>query len=220
MYSKTFLKTALIVLLAVLIFNSNGVESTVYPTVSWIYRGSNVANGTVLQLNVADTLVLSCRAKAGNTLPSKSTPVYAISKNGLVTGFTYSSIDQSSGAITFTTTSNGGTVIYDSFNGATAGYDHFVTIVTLPIATDSGVYLTSYLTTYVPLVRSSEAGIYYCAYIDGSATTFSTGAANMASSGSLEIQVITKTSSKSSRLARNRYLEYSLALIGASKLIL
>ena len=138
-------------------------------------------------------------------------PAFAITKGSAPTTLTVAAANTAP----FVFTPAGGTLLWDSVNGNAAGYDYILAITSLP-----GSYakpVSGFLQMYIPSLALSDAGNYYCTFYDGSSTTVTD---TFASSTFFSLTMTTKSGSGSSKGAqRNKALEYSIALLGASKML-
>ena len=178
-----------------------------------------MTNGTSLSLNSASTLVLGCVASAKNDVTAGGAPAFVLSKASILATYTMTiAVTAVSGAAL---TVSGGTILYDSINGNRANYDHIIVSSSFAIAVGTAFPVNSNLVMYIPSLATTDAGTYYCSFIDGSATSQAT-ATSYASSGSFVLTVTTKSGSGAKTVSglRNRALEYSLLLLGASKVLL
>ena len=170
-----------------------------------------------MSINSGCTFILGCFATAYNDLAQIA--AFVVSKTSPLS--TYTTTAGTSGTKAFALTVSGGTVIYDSVNGNKAGYDYIIVnpYITIPVGATT-MPLSGYLNMYIPLLSTSDAGTYYCSFIDGSDVS-STVATSFASSGSYTLTITTKSGSGSQSVAssRNKALEYSLVLLGASKIL-
>lgn len=195
------------------------------PAVTWYWRGSSATNGTTLAVNTQSSLVLGCAATAKAAVKTAGNVVaFVLTKGGPISAYTQTTA--ASGTAAKLTTTGTGTTIYDSINGNTAGFDHVITSVS--INNLNATYSNGYLTMYIPSISSSDAGSYYCNYIGGSydatdaASIASSTPLSFANSGSFTLSVTTKSGSGSQSVSgsRSKALEYSLLLLGASKMLL
>ena len=111
-----------------------------------------------------------------------------------------------------------GTVIWDSVRGHQPGYDYFLTsatFTTMPATATTLLAANGFMQTYVQSLTTSDSGTYYCSFADGNAAS-----ANIGSSGSLTITMTTKSSSRAPTFKNSKVLEYTIALLGASRIIL
>ena len=142
-------------------------------------------------------------------------PAFVLTKGSVPTVSVATAVAATSG---FTLTATGSTLLWDSVNGNAAGYDYILAIPSLspPI----GVYPASgYLQVYIPSLAQSDAGIYYCTFYDASSATAAT-TTTTGSSSFFALTITTKSGSGSSKNAqRNKSFEYSIALLGASKML-
>ena len=182
---------------------------------SWYYRGSAAQNGTSITLNTYDTLVLSCVGNSGNNAGAGTTGVFVVSKSAVLSKYTLTAASTGAAAMKFTPTA--GTLVYDSVNGNYVGFDHIIASVSIPSV--GQLPHRGYLQLLIIFVATSDAGTYYCGYVDASGTSEAAG--NFAASGSFTLSVNTFTwsgSNKISRSASQRFL-YSMALAGAAKVL-
>lgn len=202
----------------VLVESCTGVQATA-PTVSWYWRGEARTNYSLV-VNTGSALVLGCLAKASSAfLATTVSPAFAITKGSAATIAV-----TAAGAAPFVFTPSGGTVIWDSVNGNSAGYDYVLVMVSIPpppsydAATAANLRpVSGYLQMYIPSLATSDAGLYYCTFYDGSSATVTD---TFASSTFFSVTMTTKSGSGSSKGAqRNKALEYSIALLGASKML-
>ena len=116
-----------------------------------------------------------------------------------------------------------GTILYDSVNGHRADYDHIIMSVSIPYP-GRNLLRRGYIQMYIPVVRNTDSGTYFCNYVDGSETTSEGNPDTFAVSGSISVSVNTKISGLGSGSnqpsASKSYATYTLALLGASKIIL
>lgn len=189
---------------------------SVAPRVSWYWRGSTAANGTSLTLNSASTLILGCSAKATTVFSPVAYPAFVITKGSIMTTYAWTAATADTTPASLSV--SGGTVLFDSFNGNGVGYDYM--LISSGISIISTTQTNGYLTMYIPSLSTTDAGTYYCNYIDGAAAA-STTTTSFASSGSFTVTVTTKSASGSIGFSsvRNKPLEYSVLLLGASKML-
>ena len=188
------------------------------PAVTWYYRGSSASNGTTLTLNTLSSLVLGCVGTGKAALATEGNVVaFVITKGSPMSTFTPTSAAAAAAAALKVTTS--GTTIYDSINGNTAGYDYI--LISSTINAQSTFFANGVLSLYIPSIISSDAGNYYCNFIDGSVNPGGTLTTSFMNSGLFSLTVTTKSGSGSQGLSclRNKPLEYSLFVLGASKLL-
>ena len=205
------------------------------PVVSWYFRGSLILNATTLTLNTGSTLILGCRAVVSATIgPGGNSglgPVVVLHKNGALSAYTLQAATLSGTVRGLSLTSvTAGTVIWDSSRGHQPGYDHFLATPTFSIALQTGADATTvvqghpvngFLQIYVQSLSTDDSGVYYCSYIDGTALD-ATSAGNLGygTSGTVIINMQTKTASLENSLKSSNYIQYSIALLGASKVLL
>ena len=178
--------------------------------VSWIFRGTAQQNNSVLAFNLYDTLSLICRCDGD---APKNGAVFAISKGTIPTSMTFTA--------TGLTLSNVGSLIWTDVDGIQAGFENFIII---PEATvPSGPMMTNAKYAHrflnVGTLGASDAGTYHCsvAYLNSIGSPVS----NFVNSGGLTVVVNTKSDQAGSTATRvNRFLAYSTAVLGASKLFL
>ena len=180
-----------------------------------MFRGSATTNGSVT-LNTQSSLVLGCVATSRAVLVSAGAPaVFVITKGSVLTGAT--GVAMAAGAVQSIGSFAGGTVLYDSINGNTAGYDHILTSSTITATSVTGLRMSGYLTMYIPSVAQSDAGLYFCNWYDGSALVQTATQLGLGS-GYFSLTVTTKSGSGSTRNSKSNLLEYSLAFFAATKL--
>lgn len=185
---------------------------------TWYYRGSTATNQTSLTLNTGSTLVLGCTATG---LPNTAGlyPVFVLHKASVLTAYTIgTSTTTASPSITSLTA---GTVLWDSIRGHQSGYDYFIVSSSITAAPGAAVSInlasSGFMTVYVPSLTTADSGTYYCSYISGvSASTI----ADAATSGSIIITMTTKSGSNAHTFKRSKALEYSMILLGASRIVL
>ena len=192
------------------------------PVVSWYFRGSAAANGTSLSVNSQSALVLGCTATSTNILlaATGTTAIFILSKSSVITSYT---ITKATGTAGISLTASGGTIFFDSITGNRAGYDHIIVSTHFAVPYGTTNPINGYLGLYIPSLATTDAGTYYCTYIDGSDDAEDTTAApaGFNNSGSFTLTVTTKSGSGTRSVAssRNKALEYSLVLLGASKVL-
>ena len=196
--------------------------------VTWYFQGVSRTNYS-LTVNTGSALVLGCLARAKNNkvLTLLNSPAFVITKGSAPT-FTVTAATAAAttvpddttitnAGVPFALAVTGGTLLWDSVNGNAAGYDYILAFASLPMITALSPS-QGYLQMYIPSLVASDAGLYYCTYYDGS--TAAVTATNTANSGWLSLTITTKSGSGSSRSAqRNKAFEYSIALLGASKML-
>ena len=227
---------------------------------------ATLSNGTAL--------TLSCVAKGVNTVPASINPggtampartvrfhlnpAFAISKGTTaptlsvtlpLSAVTVTGTNGVDSTIAETGTSmnvgvTGGTRVWDSINGNAANYDYFIIHQAMTQAI-LGAPNAGTLQMFIPTLTTSDAGTYYCAYYDGSATINAAGvAANLGGPGGylraaadsplLDITLrnansnpftlavttpATATSTSSRNSPTTKSIQYSLALLGASAML-
>ena len=161
-------------------------------------------------------MVLGCTATAKAAAKAGTIVGYVLTKGSAMSTYT-TTVGSATAAMKLTP--SGGTVLYDSVNGNYAGYDHI--LVSVILNRDPTFYANGYLSMYIPSIASTDAGSYYCTFIDGSydPATATTLATSFANSGSYVLTVTTKSGSDSKSVSgsRSKALEYSLLLLGATK---
>ena len=225
--TETFYYCKLNYFFSIVFFQILGPVNAGVPTVSWLFRGSAASNYTLV-VNTGTTLVLGCLARAGtNKGDGTFTPAFVVTRGSapLLTATASRAANPAANPVvtglSFALTSTGGTLIYDSINGHAAGFDHFITSVSLPLITTG--FASAYMQIYNPFLRSTDAGSYFCTFYDGSVAATGVAADSFTSSTffQLTVQTLSGAGSGSSRSApRSKALEYSLALLGASKILL
>ena len=198
-------------------FHFQDVNAQTAPSVSWYYLGSARSNYS-LTVNTGSALVLGCLAKAVNDKAAATvliSPLFILTKgSSAVPSITAATSATKPMALS----SSGGTLLWDSINGNAAGYDHILAITSLPL-TNAASPASGFVQMYIPSLVSSDAGLYYCTFFDGSTATVA--ATNYGNSGYFSLTMTTKSGSGSSKSAqRNKALEYTMVLLGASKMLL
>ena len=186
------------------------------PVVTWYWRGEPATNGTMLAVNVLSTLVLGCLAKSLGDISANNAPAFVLSKGSPMSSYT--NTPTATGTRGFGLRPSGGTIFYDSVNGHSAGYDHIIVTTSFVYPRSSStVPINAYLAMHIPTLTALDSGTYYCTYITGADPST---AASFGSSGSFTLTLTTKAGS-SANLSRsnNKVVLYSLALLGASKLV-
>ena len=165
-----------------------------------------------LAVNTGSTLVLGCRGSATANMTTNMSPVFLLTKNSNVTGVATAA---SSNTSPFTFVPSGGNLIWSSLDGHSAGFDHFIASVSFPVIT--GFPASGFAQFYVPYLRADDSGSYFCNFFDGAGTV---GTGTVVNSGPFTLTVRTLSASSSPRGAsRSKAIEYSLALLGASKVL-
>lgn len=168
------------------------------PIVSWFYRTKYCPNNTVLTYNSGDFFIATCSGLSqhnlGGTAPLNLNPAFAITKNAPLTSFTLTSAMAGLLPGLVLNATSPAVVVIDSVNGPAKGYDHFVTNVIFPYGT-VGKFQRGMLHLFVPFLRGTDQGSYYCNYIDGFGVSKYSN-----DSGALTLSVATK--SKAVRSAR------------------
>jgi hypothetical protein len=202
------------VFLVVFTDNAHGASTTA----SWYMSGKSLSNGTSISLNVADSLVLTCKGTANLAMTSGYYPAFVITKGSAMTSYTQVQAVAATTLFTFTA-STGGTLIYDTVNGAVSGYDN---ILVVPNFLETSTFMTTgSLSIYNPYVRTADAGTYYCNFVagDGSASTVTDA---FATSGTFTLTVTTKSgqSSSSNKNIYSKPLKYAMLIAASSKILL
>ena len=175
-------------------------------TVSWVFRGTAQTNNTVLVFNQDDALNLAC---VYTNLAASQGKVVAITRGSKPP----TAMNRVVGALGYTSTdvTNPGTLIYSDFLGRRPGFENFFFLF-------SGIGKTSGYYMYASVLRTSDAGTYHCSAYTYNLVT--TSIASMFTSGGLNIVVNTKPGqSRSDRIHSSKFLSYSVALMGASKVL-
>ena len=183
------------------------------PSVTWYFRGEAKSNYSLV-VNTGSTLVLGCKATGGTKVDSTGVypPAFVLTKGSNVTSIVTTAAQD---GVAFVFTPSGGTLLWDSFNGHTTGYDYIIASVSIPLVTAK--LSTGYVQFFIPYLRTSDSGVYYCTFFDGSATYSAT---TTKSSDYFQVTVQTISASGSPRSApKSKAFEYSLALLGASKFL-
>lgn len=174
---------------------------------------------------MGSTLVLGCKASALVNVAAATgyAPAFVLTKSSAATiSVTVPTASTATnGAVTATGSPiilkpSGGTLLWDSVNGHTSGYDYILVTTSLPLAT--AFPSTGYIQIYIPYLRTTDAGSYYCTFYDGSGAEAGTGS-TFANSGSFGLVISTITSGSARSATRSKAFEYSLALLGASKIL-
>lgn len=191
-------------------------------TASWYYRGAVVSSNASVSLNTGDSLTISCNAIAAVFTGQQLAPIFIImfattSTTNPVVTVTFTSA-QSPTPVGATVGISGGTLIYDSYNGVRSTWAHWMISNTmlLPVYTAIANAVTrGIMTIYIPYLISTDAGTMYCFFSDA----YTSSASQLAVTNGFTLTLTTK-SGANTNMARNKYLEYSMALLGASKLVL
>ena len=200
------------------------MNAAVPPTVSWLFRESAVQNYS-LALNTGSTLVLGCSGRSTWNTQSAGSAAFVLTKGSAVSSLTLTTATASlstpppseTPGTPFTFAASGGTLIWDNVNGHTNGNDNFIISSSLPI---SNMPATGYMQLYLPFVRTTESGLYYCTFFDGSAAN-TAGAPNTFTSTtffSLTVHTLSGSSSPKS-VSKNKALDYSLILLETTKIL-
>ena len=184
-----------------------------------------------MTVNSGSALVLGCLAKAFARNPGTlDVPAFVLSKGSAPTLTTTAATSAENGdtaaaatpGVAFTLKPTGGTLIWDNINGNYAGYDYVISVANFGL-TNTVSPVTGYAQFYIPSLALSDAGLYYCTFYDATgkaAEATATVASNYANSGFFSLTITTKSGSGSSKSAqRNKAFEYSIALLGASKML-
>ena len=215
--SKMFSRTSIFLLAVATLSVIQPSEAGQYA--SWFYRGAEARNGTVLALNKFDTFILLCKAKPYTITPSNRATVFVVSKSKGLDSYSFTSASSTADqdGMKFTARTSG-TLVYDSINGPSTGFDHFIMIPVVP-TTERETIRVGTLQMFIPIVQAVDAGSYFCSYVDGS--NDGTAPANtFAVSGSFTLTVNTKADSRSRKLATSIMFAYAAALIGSAKVFL
>ncbi|EFX60482.1 hypothetical protein DAPPUDRAFT_343167 [Daphnia pulex] len=101
------------------------------------------------------------------------------------------------------------------------------TSLQVPATTTAGTSApaSGFILAYVPFVRTSDSGTYFCAFYDGSGALASASGTTLAaaatSSTFFQLTVTTLNGSSSAKsISRSKSVEYSLVILGASKILL
>ena len=195
------------------------------PTVSWYWAGVTRSNYS-LTVNTGSSLVLGCVGKgAGLNRASLLAPAFVLTKGSAPTLTSTIAVAAAATPVqgaAFSLSSTGGTLLWDSVNGNTAGYDYILASATFTLTLGASP-ASGYAQFNIPSLSTSDAGLYYCTFYDASAAAVAavgTTAGTYANSGFFSVTITTKSGSGSSKNApRNKAFEYSIALLGASKML-
>ena len=147
-------------------------------------------------------------------------PAFAITKGSAPTLTLTGAVTSAS---PFSFTASGGPLLWDSISGHQAGYDYIIAVpsISLPTSVANTFYpVSGFLQLYIPSLTSSDAGLYYCTFFDGSKASVAAADKTYASSSYFSLTMTTKSGSGGSKSAqRNKVFEYSIALLGASKML-
>lgn len=191
-------------------------------TASWFYRGTALTSNTSLTLNTGDSLAITCNAIAASLTGNQLYPAFMVmfatsSTTNPVLTITFTS-GTSPTPISAIISASAGTLIYDSFSGTQATWSHWLVTNSIVMPTFSQTTSSmsrGILSIFIPRLITTDAGTMYCFYADA----VTSGISNLAASNGFTLTLTTK-SSASTNQARSKYLEYSMLLLGASKLVL
>ena len=203
-------------------FNSfKAVKAGTAPTVSWYWQGATRTNYS-LTVNTGSALVLGCLATSVNNRAAVAAGAYLNPSFVLTKGSVPTVSVTTANTAPFALTATGSTLLWDSVNGHAAGYDYILAIPNAPVQI-AAYPASGYLQVYIPSLSQTDAGLYYCTFYDASSATAAatgTGTLTTGSSSFFSLTITTKSGSGSSKSAqRNKAFEYSIALLGASKML-
>ena len=187
-----------------------------------------MSSNTSLSLNIGDAFAITCNGISGTLSIAGISPIFILM-------FATSSTTNPEISLAYTTASqpnpvfatisvSGGTLIYDSYSGTRSTWSHWMITNSMmaPVYQDTTSTMgRGILNVYIPYLISTDAGTLYCFF----SNSFSTTAPNLAASAGFTLSLTTKSTltlgvNGSNKMLRNKYLEYSMAMLGASKLIM
>ena len=179
--------------------------------ISWIYRGTELANNSVLTFNKGDSLNVVC---ATFVYTSGITGLGALTKGSTPP----SNIDIALTAIGYFQMSytNPGTLIMSMTDGIAKGFENFSFMFLGQASNQININIL------ISQLRSEDSGTYHCGgiFFTLEADLSITGK-SYKTSGALTLVVNTKAGqSRSSKDISSKFLTYSAAILGASKIFI